>query len=142
MPAPLRRWFVAHFVVDWVAGVPLFLAPELLRVFGWHPIDPIATRLFAAALLGIGAQSWFGRNGGIQEFRGMLNLKIVWAATASTALLIGAINGGSILVWAGLGIFVAFLALWLYLAPSPAGLLSQAGRPDASHPPVTIEAHA
>ena len=29
-------------------------------------------------------------------------------------LLIGAINGGSTLVWLGLAIFVAFLALWLY----------------------------
>jgi len=114
VPTPLRRWFIAHFVVDWVTGVPLFLAPELLKLFGWHPVDPIATRLFAAALLGIGAQSWIGRNGGIHEFRGMLNLKIVWAATASTGLLIGAIHGGSALVWLGLVIFTAFLALWLY----------------------------
>ena len=115
VPVALRRWFVAHFAADWLVGVPLFLAPEaILKFFGWHPVDPIATRLFAAALLGIGGQSWLGRGGGVAEFRGMLNLKIIWAAAASLGLLIGAVTGGPILVWLGLGVFLAFLALWVF----------------------------
>ena len=75
-PSALRTWFVAHFAVDWAVGIPLLVAPEsLLRFFGWHEIDPIATRLFAAALLAIGGQSLLGRNGSVNEFRAMLNLK-------------------------------------------------------------------
>jgi len=115
VPGALRSWFVVHFAVDWLAGVPLFVAPEaILKLFGWHSVDPIATRLFAAALLGIGGQSWLGRNGGAKEFRGMLNLKIIWAASASLALLIGVLTGGPILAWLGLVVFLAFLALWIF----------------------------
>ena len=115
VPLALRRWFMAHFAVDWVVGVPLFIAPEaILKVAGWHAVDPIATRLFAAALLGIGGQSWLGRNGGVNEFRGMLNLKIIWAAAASVGLLIGVLTGGPTLTSLGLVAFLAFLALWLF----------------------------
>jgi hypothetical protein len=114
-PNALRRWFVVHFAVDWVVGLPLFLAPApLLQIVGWHPIDPIATRLFAAALLGIGAQSLIGRDGTPAEFRAMLNLKLVWAAAASVGLGIGIAFGGPPLAWLGLAVFVAFFALWLY----------------------------
>jgi len=110
VPGALRRWFVAHFAVDWIVGIPLFVAPQqLLSLFGWHPVDPIATRLFAAALLGIGGQSWLGRDGGKQEFRGMLKLKIIWAASASFGLLAGVVSGGPPLAWLGLGVFAALL---------------------------------
>ncbi len=115
VPVALRRWFVTHFVIDWLVGVPLFLAPEAtLRLFGWHAVDPITTRLFAAALLGIGGQSWLGRHGGFSEYTGMLNLKIIWAASASLGLLIGGLTGGPTLTWLGLGVFLAFLALWIF----------------------------
>ena len=115
VPLALRRWFVAHFAVDWLVGVPLFIAPEsILKLLGWHEVDPISTRLFAAALLGIGGQSWLGRNAGFNEFRGMLNLKIIWASAASLALLIGALTGGPILAWLGAVTFLAFLALWTF----------------------------
>ena len=90
-PSALRTWFVAHFAVDWAVGIPLLVAPEsLLRFFGWHEIHPIATRLFAAALLAIGGQSLLGRNGSVNEFRAMLNLKLIWAAAAVIALAKGA----------------------------------------------------
>jgi len=115
VPVALRRWFVAHFAADWLVGLPLFIAPEaILRLLGWHVVDPIATRLFAAALLGIGGQSWLGRNGGLAEFRGMLNLKIIWATAASLGLLLGAVSGGPLLAWLGLVVFLAFLGLWTF----------------------------
>ena len=115
VPDALRRWFVVHFAVDWLVGVPLFVAPTaLLQLFGWHPVDPIATRLVAAALLGIGGQSLVGRNGGVTEFRAMLNLKLVWAAAASVGLAIGVLSGGPALAGLGAIVFVAFFALWLY----------------------------
>ncbi len=104
-----------HFAVDWGVGLPLLVAPEsLLRFFGWHEIDPIATRLFAAALLAIGGQSLLGRNGSVNEFRAMLNLKLIWAAAAVIALGIGVLSGGPALTWLGLAVFVGFLGVWLY----------------------------
>src|SRR5437879_1644640 len=106
-PSALRRWFVFYFAVDWAVGVPLLVAPEiLLRFFGWHDIDPIATRLFAASLL--------GRNGSVNEFRAMLNLKLIWAAAAVIALGIGVLSGGPALTWLGLAVFVGFFRVWLY----------------------------
>ena len=114
-PSALRTWFVAHFAVDWAVGIPLLVAPEsLLRFFGWHEIDPIATRLFAAALLAIGGQSLLGRNGSVNEFRAMLNLKLIWAVAAVIALGIGAQSGGPALTWLGLAVFVGFFCVWLY----------------------------
>ncbi|TMF68240.1 MAG: hypothetical protein E6I17_08250 [Chloroflexi bacterium] len=104
-----------YFAVDWAVGVPLLVAPEiLLRFFGWHEIDPIATRLFAAALLAIGGQSLLGRNGSVNEFRAMLNLKLIWAAAAVIALGIGVLSGGPALTWLGLAVFVGFFRVWLY----------------------------
>jgi len=114
-PSALRTWFVAHFAVDWAVGIPLLVAPEsLLRFFGWHEIDPIATRLFAAALLAIGGQSLLGRNGSVNEFRAVLNLKLIWAAAAVIALGIRALSGGPALTWLGLAVFVGFFCVWLY----------------------------
>ncbi len=91
------------------------MAPEpLLRFFGWHEVDPIATRLFAAALLSIGGQSLLGRNGSVSEFRAMLNLKLIWAAAAVIAFGIGVLSGGPALAWLGLAVFVGFFGVWLY----------------------------
>ena len=58
VPSSLRSWFVVHFVADIVFALPLFLAPQwTLTLLGWRAVDPIATRLVAAALFGIGIQS-------------------------------------------------------------------------------------
>ena len=75
---------------------------------------PIATRLFAAALLAIGGQSLLGRNGSVNEFRAVLNLKLIWAAAAVIALGIRALSGGPALTWLGLAVFVGFFCVWLY----------------------------
>ena len=106
---------MAHFAVDWLVAVPLFVAPyPLRRFFGWHGVDPIATRLFAAALMAIGGQSLLGGNGTVSEFRAMLNLKLIWAAAAAVALGIGVLTGGPALAWLGLAVFVGFFGVWLY----------------------------
>ncbi|GAC1653382.1 MAG: hypothetical protein NVS9B1_02490 [Candidatus Dormibacteraceae bacterium] len=111
----LRRWFVVHFAVDWLIGLPLLLFPsQILPLLGWHPFDPVATRLFAAALLGIGGQSFLGRNGTPGEFRGMLNLKLIWSAGASFALAVGILHGSGPLAYLGLVTFIAFFALWAW----------------------------
>ncbi len=80
VPAALRSWFVLHFAVDMIVAVPLFFAPrEVLALFGWIAIDPLATRLAAAALMGIGLESLLGRKAGREAFKGMLQLKVIWS---------------------------------------------------------------
>jgi divalent metal cation (Fe/Co/Zn/Cd) transporter len=75
VPRSLRTWFVIHFVVDILFGVPLLIAPVLLLSwFGWETVDPFMSRLVGAALLGIGVESLLGRNASVEIYREMLNL--------------------------------------------------------------------
>jgi hypothetical protein len=127
MPIPryLPFWFVVHFVADLVFAIPLFVAPVWsLELLGWEQVDPIATRLVAAALFGIGIESLLGRNSSAEAFRAMLNLKIIWSATASTGILWSVLEGGPTLGWGLFGVFVAFHVLWVryrLLLRAPAG---------------------
>ncbi|MBA3501332.1 MAG: hypothetical protein M4D80_41040 [Myxococcota bacterium] len=110
----LRRWFVVHFILDMAAAIPLFVAPtQLLGWLGWPAVDPIATRLVAAALFGIGIESYLGRNAGVEAFRGMLNLKIIWSGAAVLGTLWSQLDGGPIAGWGVFAIFVGFNVLWV-----------------------------
>ena len=53
-------------------------------------------------------------HGSVNEFRAMLNLKLIWAEAAVIALGIGALSGGAALTWLGLAVFVGFFGVWLY----------------------------
>lgn len=118
VPRSLRTWFIVHFAIDMIVGIPLFLAPVTsLGHLGWDQVDPFFTRLFAAALLGIGVESFLGRNAGLEAYEGMLNLKIIWSLSA--ALGIGMSMAGTDihrhpLAWSGLAVFFSFHALWVY----------------------------
>ena len=118
VPVALRRWFVLHFVIDVIFAVPIFFAPrEVLGFFGWVAVDPLATRLAAAALFGIGLESFMGRNAGREAFKGMLQLKIVWSGFATLGLAWSVIEGGLKYSWIGwmlVGVFAAFHSLWWY----------------------------
>lgn len=114
VPLGLRRWFVIHFIADVVSAVPLFVAPEwFLGQLGWPAVDPISTRLVAAALLGIGIESYLGRNAGVEAFRAMLNLKVIWSATAAVGVLWSQLDGGPPAGWAVFAIFAGFHLVWL-----------------------------
>ena len=114
----LRRWFILHFVVDVVIAVPIFFAPrEVLGFFGWVAVDPLAARLTAAALFGIGIESFMGRNAGRESFKGMLQLKIIWSGFATLGLAWSVIEGGLKYSWIGwmlVGTFAAFHIIWWY----------------------------
>jgi hypothetical protein len=114
IPLSLRRWFVVHFVADILFAVPLFVAPEAtLRFLGWSMVDPVATRLVAAALFGIGIQSLIGRNEAPDAFRAMLNLKIIWSAAATVGLLWSQLEGGPPMAWPILVVFAGFHVVWV-----------------------------
>lgn len=114
VPPSLRTWFVVHFAADMLAAVPLFLAPvQVLSWLGWPAVDPIATRGVAAALFGIGIESWLGRNGSVESLRGMLRLKVIWSAAAATGTLWSLLAGGPATAWVVFAIFLGFHGVWL-----------------------------
>ncbi len=115
VPPTLRTWFVAHFVVDVVFAVPLLVAPALLLGrLGWTCVDPTSARLVGAALLGIGTQSFLGRNDGLEAYKAMLNLKIIWSLSASVGLLVSIAQGAPQAAWAFMSAFIAFAGVWIH----------------------------
>lgn len=111
----LRGWFLVHFVVDFVIGVPLFILPEMtLSWLGIDAVELVTARIVAAALLSIGGTSLIVYNENADVFRALLRLKIIWSAFAIIAL---ALSFGALPVLTGgvfLGLFVGFFFLWLF----------------------------
>ena len=115
VPTSLRIWFVIHFYADIIFGIPLLLFPELIMpLLGWTAIDPIATRVVGAALMGIGIESFMGRNAGIEVFHAMLNLKVIWSSSAILGIGLGLWQGGAPAGWLFLAIFVIFWFVWVH----------------------------
>ena len=113
----LRFWFVVHFIADMLFAVPLFIAPVwMLNLFGWQTIDPIASRFAAAALFGIGIESFLIRNSGVESFKAMLNLKLIWSSTVILGIILSLVSmgGGPFMAWVILAIFLAFFFLWAF----------------------------
>jgi len=114
VPAGLRRWFVVHFVIDLLFGVPLLLFPEpLLTLLRWPAIDVFSARLVGAALLGIGSISFLARDASRESYQHLLTLKIIWSASAIIAILLSMMSGGYPPIgWAMLALFAAFFCVW------------------------------
>jgi len=118
VPKSLRVWFLVHFIADVIFAVPLMFFPEsFLSLLEWKTIDPFTARLVAAALFGIGIESLLAYNADAKAFKAMLNLKIIWSATASLGILMSMLDGKStesVYGWVILCIFVCFNFLWSY----------------------------
>ena len=118
VPKALRNWFVVHAVVDLLFGIPLMLMPVFtLELFGWQTMDVISARVVAAALFGIGIESYIGRNAGREVFLGMLNLKIICSLAVILGVswsLLNNAQGAPMMGWVLVGVFLAFNFLWIY----------------------------
>lgn len=117
IPRSLRLWFLAHFVVDYMVAVPLFVFPvQSLFLLGFSPVDPLATRLVAAALLAIGGVSLGVKNSGPEAFKILLNLKIIWSGAALLAIALTAFEGKvrAPAVAVIFSIFAIFFCVWVY----------------------------
>ena len=115
VPRRLRQWFIAHFVIDWLVAVPLFIAPRLvLGAFGWITVDPVSARLVAAALFAIGGRSYFMRHASLEVYRELLVLKVFWSLAATAGLVWSAIQGAPALTWAFAATFAGFFLVWSY----------------------------
>jgi hypothetical protein len=115
VPKNLRTWFVIHFITDYLFGIPLLVAPVwTLSLLGWSTIDPATSRLVGAALLGIGGESFFGRNAKLDTYFALLNLKIIWSLCAILGIFLSIIQGSPPMSWAILAIFAIFSSVWIY----------------------------
>jgi len=115
VPARLRTWFVVHFVMDLLFAIPLLLVPVFtLETFGWSTVDPLASRLVGAALVGIGVESFLGRNASVESFHTMLRLKILWSLSACFGIALTIAQGAPVMAWGFLAIFAGFSVVWIY----------------------------
>ncbi len=115
VPKALRTWFVVHFIADIIFAIPLLVAPTAFLTFlGWPTVDPISSRLVGAALVGIGVESWIGRNQDAEGFLTMLRLKVMWSATATLGILVSMLQGGPLMGWAFFAVFAVFNIIWVY----------------------------
>lgn len=116
VPRGLRIWFLVHFVIDYLFAIPLFLFPvATLSLLGFVMIDPLATRIVAAALFAIGGISILVREASSETYRHILTLKIIWSLFATIACIVAVIKNAFIFgAWAGLFLFLSFGILWVY----------------------------
>ena len=111
----LRTWFIAHAAASVLAALPLLLVPELaLRRLGWTTVDPVSARLVGAALLAIGGASLFARDAGVDVYRALLRLNLLWSFAAACALFVGIGAGAPPAAWAFLSIFIVLTGVWLH----------------------------
>lgn len=118
VPKPLKKWFIAHFIIDFVIAVPIFFFPRIILEFlGWTEIDPFSTRLVAAALFGIGGISFVSRAEQVDTYRSLVKMKLIWSIAAEIGILITLIFEFSefpVIAWVFLVIFIGFTIVWAY----------------------------
>lgn len=114
IPQSLRYWFKLHFFVDMLFALPLMIAPIwTLHLLGFQNIDPITTRLVAAALFGIGGVSLLANKAGDETYKTLLNLKIIWSLTAILGMLIS-LEQAPKTIWLLIATFAVFSSAWIY----------------------------
>ena len=118
VPPALRTWFVIHCVADVVIATPLMVAPQaFLGALGWQAVDPYTARIAAAALFGVGLESYLGRNQALPVFAHMLNLKVIWSFACVVGIAVSIAQGAQgrpPMAYVFLATFVAFHGLWQY----------------------------
>jgi NADH:ubiquinone oxidoreductase subunit K len=115
IPKSVRTWFLIHFVVDYLLAIPLFIAPQQMLLFaGWGIVDPVATRLVAAALFAIGGVSLFYHKSSSDVIHALLTIKIIWSGAAILGLIISLFTGASALAIFALVLFIVFANVWAY----------------------------
>lgn len=118
LPNGLKTWFNIHIIADLLFGIPLFLIPAQLLSYlywSWSPIDPLMSRIFGAALIGIAAFSYYcNKSNNAEVFKAALRFKSVWGSLCFLAFAYAAFTGGSPSVWIGALVFLVFASVWNY----------------------------
>jgi hypothetical protein len=117
MKQSLRYTFLVHAVVALLFGLPLLVAPgRFLDLFGWLPIDPIMSRMYGAALLGLG---WGSYRGWRAAARSDVEILVQVEAVFTVLAVLGIVRhllGGSWpwYVWMIFIVFLLFAIAWIY----------------------------
>ncbi|MBS3171858.1 hypothetical protein J4449_04580 [Candidatus Woesearchaeota archaeon] len=115
VPSSLRTWFLIHFIVDYLFGIPLLFFPEaFLRFCGLPVNDLLPLRLVGAALLAIGGVSYLNNKSGFETYNSLLNLKIIWSVLAVLGILVTMSQGYPSKGWLFFFIFLVFSLIWTY----------------------------
>lgn len=117
VPKTLKKWFIAHFIIDMLVAIPLFLFPVAsLELLNRNDIDPLATRIIAAALFAIGITSYIGRNASLESYKNMLDLKIIWSGSVVAAILFTVVQNDKFMTVPEsliLFLFIFFNIVWI-----------------------------
>ncbi len=115
IPKSLKTWFTIHFLVDALIAIPLFIAPEfVLGHLQWGIVDPLTTRLVAAALFGIGGVSLLRNNASKDTYEALLLLKLIWSSFAILACIFALLVEFNTLVFLIACTFAIFFSIWLW----------------------------
>ena len=115
IPPSLRIWFIIHGIVDLLFAIPLVSYPkQTLTFLGWTIIDPFATRLVGAALLGMGLVSLVEVKKDIEHYRSLLNFKMTWSFFAIIGVFMSIMEGAPPFGWVVFIIFVVFFGVWTH----------------------------
>ena len=115
MPKSLKVWFIIHFFIDYIFGIPLLLFPDsIFNLFGIPFVETVSIRLIGAALISIGGMSLIAVNWGRTSYHTFLSFKIFWSLAAIMALLISISETKMHFLWAFLGVFFVFAIVWIY----------------------------
>ncbi len=115
VPEILRKLFLLHFALDYIVAIPLMFAPvKTMMLLGWNAPESVATRLVAAALIGIGGISLIAYKADVETFRHMLTMKLLWSGSAVLGLVLSLADGAPVFTWVFLFIFAIFFVIWLF----------------------------
>lgn len=111
----LKAWFLIHFALDYLFGIPLlFAAAWTVSLFGFSTENLLFARMIGAALLGIGGISFIAHKANREVYKNLLTMKLIWSGTAIIALSISLYEGAPKAAWLFFGIYAFFFLLWLY----------------------------
>ena len=112
----LKKWFIVHAVVDLIFGIPLLIMPIItLTLLGWKIIDPFASRLLGAVLVGIAVLSIAcNKSNNIYAFKTALKFKSTWGSLAFLVAIYSALTTEITFAWIAAIIFLMFSIAWNY----------------------------
>lgn len=117
MTKGLRTTFLVHAIVAVVSGLLMWLIPgRFLELVAWNRFDPIASRLYGAALLGVAWSSFRGwRASEWSQVSILVEMEVALTVLSCVALLNHVVRGGfPTFGWLLLAVFAGFAVAWIY----------------------------
>ena len=117
MSRGLKVLFLIHATVSFIFGIQIYLIPGIWTgSVSWVPFDPVMTRLYGAALLGLAFSSWLGfRATNWGEVRMIIQMEIAFTASSALGGLYELLFASAPRVaWLIVLLYVAFGLVWFF----------------------------